>query len=141
MTNELRPAGHDLLGADQDRDLIDRAAEARLNAYAPYSGVKVGAAIRTLSGDVFVGCNVENAAYGPTICAERVAIFAAVAAGHRSFSVIALVADLLITPCGTCRQVLTELASGILVIMANGRGDSKVVPIDELLPMPFGFRP
>jgi cytidine deaminase len=118
---------------------VDRANDARLKAHAPHSHFKVGAAVRTESGEVFIGCNVENSAFGATICAERVAVFSAVAAGHRSFSDIALVADQdqPLTPCGTCRQVLSELAPRIRVIMANARGDCLVATIEELLPMAF----
>jgi cytidine deaminase len=134
----MRSANTQLTG-EAEESLIARASEVRLKAYAPYSHFKVGAAIRTHSGDVFIGCNVENGALGATICAERVALFSAIAAGHESFSEIALMADQErpITPCGTCRQVLSELAPTILVIMANTSGDRCVMKIEELLPFAF----
>lgn len=120
-------------------ELISAAVEARGQAYAPYSGFPVGAAIRTRSGRIFFGCNIENAAFGATMCAERVAIFSAIAAGERSFSELALVADQAtpLSPCGTCRQVLAELAPELVVIMANMTGQVQTGSIRELLPLAF----
>jgi len=102
-------------------DLITAAREARENAYVPYSKFKVGAALRTASGRVFRGCNVENLSFGLTICAERNAVFAAVAAGETQFETIAVVADSVqpVTPCGACRQVLIEFSSDLQVVSAN----------------------
>lgn len=129
--------------SDLDQALLDAARGARLLARSPYSDFRVGAAVRTRAGTIFVGCNIENAAFGASICAERVAIFSAIAAGHRVFSEIALVADQErpLTPCGTCRQVLSELAPGIRVIMANVNGSTSSATIEDLLPTPFALSP
>lgn len=122
-----------------DHALISAAKAARVRAYAPYSNFAVGAAVRTASGAVFEGCNIENAAYGLAICAERVALFAAMASGASSFTEIVLVADLPvpISPCGACRQVLAELAPGARVIMANLCGDTQSATVEALLPLAF----
>ncbi len=102
------------------RSLIDAAIEARLAAYAPYSNFQVGAALLCQSGEIFTGCNVENLSFGLTICAERSAIFAAVAAGQQKFRAIAVVADSekAISPCGACRQVMCEFGD-FPVILTN----------------------
>ena len=123
------------------RHLIEAAAKAREHAYAPYSHFQVGAAILTTSGAIYAGCNVENASYGATMCAERAAVAAAVAAGEREFAAIALIADRVHppTPCGICRQVLAELAPAIDVVMANLAGDVLIASVDALLPSPFGL--
>ena len=115
--------------------LIDAAIEARLAAYAPYSKFQVGAALVSESGEIFTGCNVENLSYGLTICAERNAIFAAVAAGTQRFSAIAVVADSdkAISPCGACRQVMCEFGD-FPVILANLHGEVVQSTVDELLP-------
>jgi cytidine deaminase len=102
--------------------LIDLAIAARRRAYAPYSNYPVGAALRTKSGKVFTGVNVENAAYPAGVCAERTAVFTAVAAGEREFEVIAVVTANGGTPCGSCRQVLAEFGLDTLVLIANGEG-------------------
>src|ERR1700760_1380000 len=96
-------------------DLVTAARAARERAYAPYSRFQVGAALRTRSGRVFCGCNVENLSFGLTVCAERAAVFAAVAAGEADFEAIAVVADSVqpVTPCGACRQVLVEFSSDL----------------------------
>src|ERR1043165_1060998 len=103
-------------------DLIAAAAEARANSYSPYSRFRVGAALLAKSGKVYTGCNIENGAYTPGVCAERVALGTAIAAGEKpgAFQAIAVVADnpQPTTPCGVCRQVMSELAPGALVIMA-----------------------
>ena len=124
--------------------LIKAASEARLNSYSPYSKFRVGAALLSKSGQVYTGCNIENAAYSPTICAERVALNSAIAAGERpgSFAAIAVVADRPepTTPCGVCRQVLSELAPGALVIMsaAPEMGEGRLeMTVEELLPRGF----
>jgi cytidine deaminase len=116
-----------------------RRADARTSAYAPYSRFAVGAALRTRSGTVFRGCNIENSAYGLTMCAERVALYAAVASGERSFSHIALAADQPepLSPCGACRQVLAELAPDAQILMANITGEVRHATVSELLPSPF----
>jgi cytidine deaminase len=102
--------------------LIDAACRARLRAYAPYSKFLVGAALRSVDGEIFVGCNVENASYGLTICAERTALTSAVAAGKREFDALALAMTGGGTPCGACRQVLAEFAPDLPILL---------VPVDE----------
>jgi len=121
--------------------LLDQAFEARRHAYAPYSKFLVGAALLTDDGTIVQGCNVENASYGATNCAERTAIFSAVAAGHRKFSAIAIVGDLEtpITPCGICRQVLSEFGKDIVVIGSNLKRDTMVTTVGALLPGAFDF--
>jgi cytidine deaminase len=119
--------------------LIAAAREARENAHAPYSNFRVGAALRSTSGRIFGGCNVENATYGLTICAERVAIFKAISEGERGFSAITVVTDTerLTPPCGACRQLIWEFCGDILVTMANLAGKSEVIAMRELFPKPF----
>jgi cytidine deaminase len=121
--------------------LIAAARRARRNAYAPYSRFRVGAALATRSGKVFTGCNVENASYGMTICAERNAVFQAVAAGQRKFAKIAIVAKARgrVRPCGACLQVLAEFAPGIRVIISNGRKTEELA-LSDLLPQRFTFK-
>lgn len=125
------------------KQLVDRAVEGRRKAYAPYSKFAVGAAIRTTSGRIFEGCNVENAAFGMAMCAERVALYSAVAAGETAFSELALIADQLepLSPCGACRQVILEMAPKIVLVMANLAGEAKVIPMQDLLPLAFVFKP
>ena len=117
-------------------ELLSRARAVRELAYAPYSKFAVGAALVTKSGRVFGGCNVENLSFGLTICAERNAVFAAVAAGEREFSRIAIVADSVtpVTPCGACRQVLAEFGLGLEVCSANLEGAEFRSTVRELLP-------
>jgi cytidine deaminase len=119
--------------------LIEAAKQARENAYAPYSNFRVGAALRSTSGRIFGGCNVENATYGLTMCAERVAIFKAVSEGERGFSAIAVVTDtdMLTPPCGACRQLIWEFCGDIPVSMANLKGKMEVIQMRELFPRPF----
>ena len=126
----------------QVESLIRRAVETRDNAYAPYSHFRVGAALLTRSGKIFVGCNVENAAYGDAVCAERVAIFSAIAAGERQFVAMAIVGgrdelDAVCPPCGTCRQVLAEFCSPDFAIVMGRPGRFEVVTLGELLPRAF----
>lgn len=123
--------------------LLDLARRARELAYAPYSRFQVGAALQTKDGRVFPGCNVENAAYGLCNCAERTALFSAIAAGCKpgDFSAIAVIADTPepVTPCGSCRQVLAELcASDMPVLLANVAGATRPTTVEALLP--DGFR-
>jgi cytidine deaminase len=120
-------------------ELLGCAREARVAAYASYSGFAVGAALQAAGGQVFCGCNVENASYGLTVCAERVALFAAVAAGVREFSALAVVADSPepVAPCGACRQVLYEFAPDLQVILANLQGRQKKMRLRDLLPEAF----
>jgi cytidine deaminase len=119
--------------------LIEAAKQARENAHAPYSNFRVGAALRSSSGRIFGGCNVENATYGLTVCAERVAIFKAVSEGERGFSAIAVVTDteVLTPPCGACRQLIWEFCGDIPVSMANLKGKMEVIQMRELFPRPF----
>lgn len=116
--------------------LIAAAREVREKAYAPYSRFQVGAALRTKSGRVFCGCNVENLSYGLTVCAERAAVFAAVAAGETEFEAIAVVADSVqpVTPCGACRQVLVEFSGDLKICSANLQDQRYESTIGELLP-------
>ena len=119
--------------------LIEAAKQARENAHAAYSNFRVGAALRSTSGRIFGGCNVENATYGLTMCAERVAIFKAVSEGERGFSAIAVVTDseVLTPPCGACRQLIWEFCGDIPVSMANLKGKIEVIQMRELFPRPF----
>lgn len=126
------------------KELLDAARRARENAYAPYSHFKVGAALLASSGAVYLGCNIENASFGATICAERSAIASAIAGGSRDFSAIAIIggaenADTApCTPCGICRQVLSEFCDpDFPVILENGDGTEKIVKLSELLPHSF----
>ena len=121
--------------------LIQKAAEARQHAYAPYSKFLVGAALLCEDGSVYTGCNVENASYGLTNCAERTAIFKAVSDGKRRFRAIAIVLAGEPSPCGACRQVIYEFGKDIEVILASSdrlQGPHRVLAISELLPGAFG---
>ena len=122
--------------------LVVAARRARRRAIAPYSEFAVGAALETADGVVVTGCNIENATYGLTICAERVAMFTALAAGHRRFTRIAVVADTAepTPPCGPCRQILWEFAGDIEVVLANLRRRTGRHRLSDLLPMPFDRR-
>jgi cytidine deaminase len=129
--------------SDDERALLEVARAAREAAYAPYSGFKVGAALRAADGTVFSGANVENAAFSPTICAERVALPAAVVAGHRDFVALAVVGggDGPCTPCGVCRQMLYEFAPDLIVLAAGETGAvGRYVLGSDLLPEGFGPR-
>jgi cytidine deaminase len=110
------------LTADERRALIDLANEARRRAYAPYSNYPVGAALRTKSGRILTGCNIENAAYPTSMCAERVAIYKAVSEGEKEFDVIAVVTPNGGAPCGGCRQVMAEFSLDMVVLIADGEG-------------------
>jgi cytidine deaminase len=120
-------------------ELIEAARRARAHAYAAYSNFRVGAAVRTRAGRIFTGCNVENASYGLTLCAERVAIFKAVSEGERELEAIAVVAetDVLTPPCGACRQIIWEFCGDVEVILANLAGKVEVHRASALLPKPF----
>jgi cytidine deaminase len=122
----------------KDIELIDRAAQVREHAYAPYSQYAVGAALLAKSGKVYTGCNIENAVYSLTLCAERVALFKAVSEGERQFEAIAVVTSNGGSPCGSCRQVLAEFGLHIRVLIATPEqliAESKVI---DLLPRAFG---
>jgi cytidine deaminase len=122
--------------------LIEAARNARENARADFSHFKVGAAIETADGTIVTGCNFENATYGLTMCAERVAIFKALSEGHREFRRMVVVAppDAPTPPCGACRQVLWEFAGDLEIILANLKGETGRHRIGELLPQPFDAR-
>ncbi|HYU41787.1 MAG TPA: cytidine deaminase [Vicinamibacteria bacterium] len=124
------------------RELAELARAARLQAFAPFSRFKVGAALRTRTGEVVTGCNIEIASYGLTMCAERVAILKAVSEGLREFDAIAVMADSPrpTAPCGACRQVVWELAGDIWVHIVNLHGRTRTVRMSELLPLPFDAR-
>ncbi len=119
--------------------LLDAARRARENAVAPFSKFRVGAAVRAKSGKVYSGCNVENASYGLTICAERVAIFKALSEGERGFTAIAVVTDAekLTPPCGACRQIIWEFCGDAEVVLGNLKGMTEVHRMAALLPRPF----
>ncbi len=127
--------------APAERRLVEAATAARQRAYAPYSRFLVGAALETVDGTIIVGCNVENASYGATVCAERVAVFGAVAAGYRTFRRIAVIGDTPtpIAPCGMCRQVLGEFGPDIDAVMANLAGAARVLTVGQLLPHGFAL--
>lgn len=119
-------------------ELVQAAWHARAQAYAPYSGFAVGAALLTRGGGVVTGCNVENASYGLSICAERNAVARAVAGGVRAFDAVAVVTENGVTPCGACRQVLAEFNPALLVIVADAAGRQRCYRLAELLPDAFG---
>ena len=122
-----------------DKKLIVAAQAARENAHAPYSNFRVGAALRAKSGRVYTGCNVENASYGLTVCAERVAILKAISEGERGFEAIAVVTDTdaLTPPCGACRQLIWEFCGDVPVILSNLKGKVERERSSKLLPRPF----
>ncbi len=118
-------------------ELVKQALYARKNAYAPYSHFSVGAALLTKSGNIYTGCNIENAAFGAGICAERAAVCAAVSQGEREFTALAIAAgDTPVSPCGICRQFLCEFGDFIL-LMASAKGDYTITTVEKLLPGAF----
>jgi cytidine deaminase len=119
--------------------LIEAAKRARLQSVAPFSNFQVGAAVRTADGKVYIGCNIESASYGLTVCAERVAIWKALSEGERQFTDLAVVADTetLTPPCGTCRQIIWEFARNANIVFANLTGKSEKFHMAELLPHAF----
>src|SRR3972149_4222704 len=123
---------------EERQKLINLANEARKRAYAPYSNYPVGAALRTKTGRIYTGVNVENAAYPHTMCAERVAVFKAVSEGETEFEMIAVVTNNGGSPCGGCRQVMSEFGLDTIVLIADGNGKlQKELTIAELLPEAF----
>ncbi len=122
------------------QDLLREAETAREKAYAPYSGFKVGAALLTSGGKIYRGTNVENASYGLSICAERTAVFAAVAEGEKDFTVLALAAEPGTTPCGACRQVIMEFAPEAKIVFTNELGEVEIKRARELLPATFDLK-
>lgn len=127
MTTELR------------QQLVQIATQVRERAYVPYSHYKVGAALLSKDGTIFSGCNIENAAYSPCICAERTALAKAISEGHLEFTAIAVVTHNVGAPCGVCRQTLYEFAPDMLVIMADDKGQiHSEMTLNDLLPRGFG---
>jgi cytidine deaminase len=123
-------------------ELARLARSSRRRAVAPFSGFKVGAALRTRAGEIVTGCNLENASYGLTLCAERVAVFKAVSEGMGPFDAIAVVADSrrLTPPCGACRQILWEFCGDLWVHIEDLKGHRRIIRVSELLPLPFDRR-
>lgn len=126
--------------------LLERARAARDMAYAPYSQFNVGAALMTTSGEVILGCNVENASFGLTICAERTAMVSAVAAGHRDFRAVAIVSSHAMaaakapcSPCGACRQFMAEFSPAMEIILETDTGGIQALTLSELLPHQFSL--
>ncbi len=121
------------------KDLIEQARKSRENAHAPFSNFKVGAALLTESGEIITGCNIENASYGLTMCAERVAIFKAISEGEKNFKHLAIVADTenLTPPCGACRQIIWEFCGNVEIVLANLQGKTENFQMSELLPRAF----
>ena len=128
---------------EKRRMLAAAAIDAARKSYSPYSGFRVGAALLTEEGRIFTGCNIENAAYTPTICAERTAIFKAVSEGYRNFSAIAITGGKdgigLAAPCGVCRQVMMEFCRGDFeILLVSGEDSFEIHSLEELLPLGFG---
>ena len=123
-------------------DLVAAARRARENAVAPFSNFRVGAALETADGTIVTGCNIENATYGLTMCAERVAMFKALSEGHRAFTRLALVVDMPTPtpPCGACRQILWEFGGNLEIRLANLTEDKGAHRLEDLLPLPFDAR-
>ena len=119
--------------------LVEAALDARENAHAPFSHFKVGAALEDESGRIHTGCNVENATYGLTVCAERVAIFKAISEGARGFTRVAVVADTdnLTPPCGACRQILWEFCGDVEIVLSNLAGKTETLRLGTLFPRAF----
>jgi cytidine deaminase len=120
-------------------DLVAAAIAARQNAHAPFSNFQVGAALEDEAGQIFAGCNIENATYGLTVCAERVAVFKAISEGARNFRRMAIAADtdVLTPPCGACRQILWEFCGDVELILVNLDGKSETLRLGDLFPRPF----
>lgn len=126
-----------LLRMKESKLLVQAAQEAQKNAYAPFSRFKVGAALLTTDNKITLGCNIENASYGLTVCAERVAIFKAVSEGYKKFKAIAVVTSDCSYPCGACLQVMAEFSPNITVILSNGKSRTKILKLKDLLPKAF----
>jgi cytidine deaminase len=140
--NDRRLGPRRMRGRTEDLDLVAAARRARENADARFSNFKVGAALEAADGTVITGCNIENATYGLTICAERVAMFKAISEGHRVFTRIAIVADTptLTPPCGACRQILWEFGGNLEIVLANLTEEQASHRLKTLLPLPFDAR-
>ena len=119
--------------------LLEAAIAVRSHAHAPFSGFKVGAAVEDSEGRIHTGCNVENATYGLTVCAERVAVFKGVSEGARRFKRIAVAADtdVLTPPCGACRQILWEFCGDVELVLTNLKGKTEIFRLKDLFPRPF----
>ncbi len=142
MTRARERVGARPLELPDFRDLARLARGARRRAHAPFSRFKVGAALRARSGEIVTGCNVENASYGLTLCAERVAVFKAISEGIRGFDAVAVVtaSRRLTPPCGACRQILWEFCGDLWVNMSDLKGHARTMRLSELLPFPFDSR-
>lgn len=127
-----------MVSEEQKKLLLEAATVAREKAYAPYSNYRVGAAVLTADGEIFGGANVENAAYGLTICAEQSAVSAAVSAGHRKIVGVAVISENAGSPCGACRQVLSEFGGDMEVWLSDARGNVTHTSLLILLPSQFG---
>jgi cytidine deaminase len=127
------------LNDKQIEELVEAAKKAHEQAYCPYSHFCVGAAVRTKSGKIYTGCNIESASYGLTVCAERVAVWKAVSEGEREFVRVSVVADTeeLTPPCGVCRQIIWEFCGDIPITFSNLKGKTETVQMSELLPRAF----
>lgn len=125
-----------------EQEVIAAALKAREQSVAPFSNFRVGAAVRTDTGKIFTGCNIESASYGLTVCAERVAIWKALSEGERNFTNLAVAADTktLTPPCGTCRQIIWEFAKNADIVMVNVDGEREGLHIENLLPRAFDAR-
>lgn len=131
----------EFLASESAQRLIDSSIQARTNSYSPYSQFKVGAAILDSAGNIHQGCNVENAVYGLAICAERVAVSNAISAGIQRFDAIAICAEPLATPCGSCRQVLAEFSSDLIVIcVSRDLSERNAWTLSSLLPVQFKLK-
>ena len=141
MSDNPEPLGN-IEPVDDIEPLIEAAQQARLHSVSPFSDFAVGAAVRTASGKVYTGCNIESASYGLTVCAERVAIWKALSEGERQFTELAVIADTetLTPPCGTCRQIIWEFARGATIVFANLKGEKEEFHIGDLLPRAFDAR-
>jgi len=130
------------LSDSAEQEVIEAALAARARSVAPFSNFLVGAAVRTDTGKIYTGCNIESASYGLTVCAERVAIWKALSEGEKNFTNLAVAADTqtLTPPCGTCRQIIWKFAKHADIVMVNVHGDREAVHIENLLPRAFDAR-
>ena len=126
-----------MLNDEIAQELVSRAITARQLAYVPYSNFPVGAALLTRTGKIYTGCNVENASYGLTVCAERIAIWKAVSEGDTEFEALAVATNIGGSPCGACRQVMAEFALDMPVLISDLSGQSTAISVAELLPLAF----
>jgi cytidine deaminase len=138
----MMPSQSEVDAAEARHRLLQAAVAVRQHAHAAFSNFRVGAALETADGKIVTGCNVENATYGLTICAERVAVFKAISEGYRAFTRVAVVADTAepTPPCGACRQILWEFGGDLEVILGNLSGEKTRYRLKDLLPYPFDAR-